>query len=82
MKAQLIRIGNEQCIRIPKPMIQECGFGKTVEITVENSRLVISPVPPPRHEWESAFRTMAENGDDQLLIDDIITHSWDEEEWK
>ena len=28
--------------------------------------------PKPRNNWEGAFKKMHENGDDQLLIDDVF----------
>jgi len=30
MKTQLVQIGNSRGIRIPKPLIEQCGFGDTV----------------------------------------------------
>lgn len=82
MKAKLIRVGNSQGIRIPKPIIEECRLGKTVEITVENNRLIVTPVRGIREGWEEAFREMGEKGDDELLIQYEIEHSFDEEEWE
>lgn len=32
--------------------------------------------------WKEAFQEMASIGDDILLSNDVICHSWDEEEWK
>ena len=34
MKTNLIRIGNSRGIRIPKPFIEQCGLGETVELRV------------------------------------------------
>jgi len=43
--------------------------------------MVIKSKTKPRKNWEQAFKQMHENGDDQLLIDDVFS---DEslEEWK
>lgn len=81
MKAQLIPIGNSQGLRIPKPLIQHCGFQKTVKIEVQGNQLIISPIPKSRQGWDEAFAEMSENQDDSLLLDDSMQHSWDEEEW-
>ncbi len=35
MKAELVRIGNPRGIRIPKPLIEQYGFGDTVELLIE-----------------------------------------------
>jgi antitoxin MazE len=43
MRTELVRIGNSRGIRIPKPLIQQCGLGDTVELRVENDCLVIAP---------------------------------------
>ncbi len=82
MKAAIVRIGDSQGIRIPKAIIEECGLANVVEITVEDGKVIISPVSHSRQGWEEAFKEMAENGDDELLIDDRIKNSWDEEDWK
>ncbi|NEN95240.1 MAG: AbrB/MazE/SpoVT family DNA-binding domain-containing protein [Moorea sp. SIO3I7] len=82
MKAAIVRIGDSQGIRIPKAIIEECGLANVVEITVEDGKVIISPVSQSRQGWEEAFKEMAENGDDELLIDDRIKNYWDEEDWK
>ncbi|NEO43663.1 MAG: AbrB/MazE/SpoVT family DNA-binding domain-containing protein [Moorea sp. SIO4A3] len=82
MKAAIVRIGDSQGIRIPKAIIEECGLANVVEITVEDGKVIISPVSHSRQGWEEGFKEMAENGDDELLIDDRIKNSWDEEDWQ
>jgi antitoxin component of MazEF toxin-antitoxin module len=37
-----LRIGNSRWLRIPRALIEQCGFGKTVEVVVEKNRLVIA----------------------------------------
>ncbi len=58
MKVAIIPIGNSKGIRIPKPMLEQCRFGKSVEIEVENNRLILRPVGRPRSGWEDAFKAM------------------------
>jgi hypothetical protein len=41
----------------------------------------LKPVSKPRKGWEKAFEKMAENGDDNLLIDDVFEDE-NPEEWK
>ncbi|NEP37702.1 MULTISPECIES: AbrB/MazE/SpoVT family DNA-binding domain-containing protein [unclassified Moorena] len=82
MKAAIVRIGDSQGIRIPKEIIEKCGLANVVEITVEDGKVIISPVSHSRQGWEERFKEMAENGDDELLIDDRIENYWDEEDWK
>ena len=83
MRARIIKIGNSQGIRIPKPLLEQVGIGEDVELAIEDKRIIILPVSNPRETWDEAFKQMAANGDDALLIgDQALTHSWDEEEWE
>lgn len=82
MKADLIRIGNSQGIRIPKAVIDQCGFGRRVEMRVESGSLIISPVRAARSGWDEAFQAMAEQGDDAALIPDDLDHSFDRTGWE
>src|SRR5262249_33562385 len=58
MTIDLIRIGNSKGIRIPKPVIEQCGFKDKVQLQVEKDRLVISPARRPRQGWADAFQRM------------------------
>ena len=35
-----------------------------------------------RKGWKDVFQEMTFNGDDIPLDNDLVYHSWDEEEWK
>jgi antitoxin MazE len=83
MRAHIVKIGNSQGIRIPKPILEQLGIIEDVDIKVENSQIIIRPVLNPRSGWNDAFREMAENGDDLLFDgDEIMAHPWDETEWQ
>jgi antitoxin MazE len=83
IKTRIVKIGNSQGIRIPKLLLDQLGFSVDVEIAVEQNNLVIRPLRHPRQGWEAEFRTMAEQGDDQLVDGDSVALStWDEEEWE
>ncbi|HTU89706.1 MAG TPA: AbrB/MazE/SpoVT family DNA-binding domain-containing protein [Gemmataceae bacterium] len=83
MKARIVRIGNSQGIRIPKPLLEQTGLRGDVEIGVENEALVIRPARKPRQGWEEAFQEMAQRGDDKLLDPDVPSlTSWDEDDWE
>jgi antitoxin MazE len=64
MKTRIVRIGNSQCIRIPKPLLEQIGLEGEVEITAEGRSLVIRLVRKPREGWAVAFQEMARRGDD------------------
>ena len=83
MHASLIKIGNSKGLRIPKPIIEQCGFTDEVEIEVVNHRLIIKSASSPRTGWSQAFEAMAENSDDTLLDSEPIPQTrWDESEWQ
>ena len=67
MKADIIAIGNSKGIRIPKALLEQCGFAESVEIKVEDSRLILSPATQVREGWEAAFKAMAAKRDDKLI---------------
>ena len=82
MRARVIKIGNSQGLRIPKPILEQTGIRDDVEIEVEKDQIIIRPVKNSREGWDHAFKMMGEKGDDELHIDDKnLSHSWDEEEW-
>ena len=83
MKARIVRIGNSQGIRIPKPLIAQTGLKGEVDISVRENYLVISPAERPRANWAEAFRSMARLGDDVLLDSELVSGTrWDEEGWE
>jgi antitoxin MazE len=81
LKAEIIRIGNSQGVRIPKPILKQCRLEGVVEMDVEGGRLVISAASQPRSAWSDEFRKMAQAGDDMMLLGEEAATSWDAEEW-
>lgn len=82
MKTELVRIGNSRGVRIPKPLIEQCGLGETVELRLENNRLIISPERRPRQGWEEAFRAAGTAVRDEILLDIGQANAFDREEWQ
>jgi len=83
MRARVIKIGNSQGLRIPKPILEQTGIRDDVEMELGKNQIIIRPVQKARDGWDKAFKRMAEKGDDELVIDDNdVSHSWDEEEWQ
>jgi antitoxin MazE len=80
MKLQLTRIGNSRGIRIPKPLIEQCGLGDVVELRVTPEGLVIAPHRAPRHGWKQAFS--ASNLPEKMLLDSVTPNAFDREDWK
>jgi len=82
MKAEIIRIGNSQGVRIPKSLLEQCGLRGAVEMSVEGHRLVIAPARAVREGWADAFKAMADRGDDAPLMPEEPASAWDDEEWR
>lgn len=80
MKASIIKIGNSRGVRLPKPIIDQCGFEDEVELEVRNHEVIIKPVRHPRNDWEEAFKAMAANGDDKLI--ESPATKWDKDDWE
>lgn len=83
MKTRIVRIGNSQGIRIPKPLLDQTGLKGEVELEVQDQQIIIRPAEYPRKGWAEAFERMTETGDDALL-DEIpaALSTWDDEEWE
>lgn len=82
VKSRIIKIGNSQGIRIPKPLLDQSALGEEVELEVQGDRIVIRPSQSARHGWDAAFQAMHAQGDDDLLDGETVsTSAWDEDEW-
>lgn len=81
MKAHIIQIGNSQGIRIPKMMLEETKLVGEVELEVHPDGLLIRSVQKPRGNWDSAFKELADNEDDQVL-DASPTTRFEKKEWQ
>lgn len=55
MKVAIIPVGNSRGVRLPKAVLDECRFKDTAELTVEDGRVVLTPVNAPRANWAEAF---------------------------
>lgn len=84
MRAAIVKIGNSQGIRIPKPFLQQSGISDEVDIEVNGNEITIRSLRRPREGWEDSFRRTAGQGDDRLLDEESLPaqSSWDEEEWQ
>jgi antitoxin MazE len=83
MQTRIVRIGNSQGIRIPKPLLEQAGIGDRVELEVQDGQIAIRPARRVRAGWEEQFSAMADAGDDRLLDGAQSTATaWDQEEWE
>ncbi|MCP4271594.1 MAG: AbrB/MazE/SpoVT family DNA-binding domain-containing protein [Gammaproteobacteria bacterium] len=83
--AHLVKIGNSQGIRIPKPLIQQAHLeGKELDLQVVNEGILVTPSKKPREGWKEAIETiLASKGletTDSEWLDTTLT-SDDDLEW-
>jgi antitoxin MazE len=81
IRTRIVKIGNSQGIRIPKPLLEHSGISEEVEIEVQDNCLIVRAVSRNRSGWEEAFAKMAEQHDDVLLYE-ITATEWDNLEWE
>ena len=82
VRAKIVRIGNSQGVRIPKPLLRRSGLTVEVEIDAQDDQIVIRPARRPREDWDASFARMAETGDDGLLDGETAGMSpFDDNEW-
>ena len=81
MRANIVRIGNSRGLRIPKSLLEACGIRDTVELSIDEGRLIVQPVRGVRAGWAASARAMAERQEDQLL-DPATPTTFDEKQWE
>ena len=82
MLLSIVQIGNSKGIRIPKAILDQCNIRDQIELEVEGDRIILEPVrDTPRKAWDEAFREMAVNNDDKLLISDAVELDMEDWEW-
>ena len=80
MELSIIQIGNSKGFRLSKTLIEKYNIKDKVELILEKGQMILKPIPSPRKDWEKEFKKMNENGDDQLLFNDIFEDE-NLEEW-
>lgn len=81
MKAQIIQIGNSQGIRIPKVLLEDSRITGEVDLELHPEGILIRKAEQPRAGWDEAFRSMADEEDDDLS-DVTQTADFDKKEWQ
>ena len=83
MKTRIVRIGNSQGVRIPKLLLERSKLAEEVELQAHDNQITIRSAREPRHGWGNEFRTMAAQGDDELLDNEsLLQTQWDTNEWQ
>jgi antitoxin MazE len=82
MRITIRRIGNSKGMIIPNAMLVQLGLENEAEITVEDGALVIRPpVKRVREGWTEASKTLADAGDDGLVMPEFSNSGDEELKW-
>lgn len=82
MKTRIAPIGDSPGPRISKPLLQQTGLARKVDIPVKKDSLVNRPLSRTRAGWDEAFQQMADRGDDAPVLGETVTSEWDDREWR
>lgn len=80
MELSIIKIGNSKGFRLPKTILKRYNISDKIEMILEKGQIVLRPISEPRKGWDKAFKKMNEEGDDQLLFEDVFEDE-NFEEW-
>lgn len=80
MRSRIVRIGNSQGVRIPKPLLEQAGLEGEVELHAEEGRVIIASPRRARAGWAEAARQVHAAGEDEL--DSVGSSRFDREEWE
>ena len=51
MKTKLVKIGNSYGVRLPKTVIENCGFVDGLELSIKGKSVVLTADKQPREGW-------------------------------
>lgn len=80
VKTRIVRIGESQGIRVPKPLLEQAQLPVDVELRAKPGRLLVRAARGPRDGWADAARAMRARHQDGLL-DEPTGTTFDVEEW-
>ena len=78
MHIDIVAIGNSKGIRIPKALLEQCGFGENADLSIADGKIILSPIKSPRAGWAETFKDADAN--EKLLMGDF-PNEFDENEW-
>ena len=81
MKTQIIQIGNSQGVRIPKVLLEESKINGDVDLELHEDGILIRNIQKPRKNWETIFKSLAENDDHDSTVFDT-TSNFEKKEWQ
>ena len=80
MRARIVRIGNSQGVRLPKPLLEQAGLTDEVELTAEAGQIIIAAPRVPRAGWAAAAERLRAANEDR--VGPAHGTVFDETEWE
>jgi antitoxin MazE len=80
MKAQIIRIGNSQGVRVPKTLLEDGKLSGEVELELHEDGILIRSLQKPRANWDARFKAIADTDDDQPAA--FAPTEFEKKEWQ
>ena len=56
MQTKLVKIGNSFGVRLPKTVIETCGFETDLDLTIKGKSVVLTADKQPRQGWQEAIQ--------------------------
>lgn len=56
MQVKLVKIGNSYGVRLPKTVIDTCGFQSDLDLTIKGKSVVLTAEKQPRANWQEAIQ--------------------------
>jgi antitoxin MazE len=82
MLVSIVQIGNSKGIRLPKKILEQCEINDKIEMEVVDKEIILKAIKnKPREGWNEKFKLMAENGEDNILIDEKLDLDMKNWEW-
>ena len=72
MEISIIQIGNSKGFRLSKTILERYNITDKAEMILEKGQIILRPISESRKGWDKAFKKMHEEGEDQLLFDDVF----------
>lgn len=77
MKAELQTMGNRRVIAIPEAFLTDCGISKMLNLRLENHRIIIEALKPPRLGWFDNYQANQDIDVWQDLSPDSDCEDWE-----
>jgi antitoxin MazE len=82
MRARIVRIGNSQGVRLPKPLLEQAGLVDEVELRAEAGQIIIAAPRVARAGWAHAADRIRAADEDRVGPSHGTTFDDSEWEWR